>query len=157
MTTGDAYDLIPHLTDDENAPGPKLVTTGLIEPRACLWGQQPCRYLKKDYHHPRLTLSSALTPSLAKRAARAQRPKIIVAGLARQLEAFLDPTGQYLGAVSTFSIYHPNDDPAELSTLLDHLLSPQVSNHLITHLGANGLRGRHITLKKSFLRDLPLL
>jgi SAM-dependent methyltransferase len=156
MTTADAYDLIPHLIDDPHAPGPKLITTGLIEPRQCLWGQAPCRYLKKDYQHPRLTLSPNLTHSLATRAQNAKRPKILLAGLAKKIEAFLDPTGQYIGAVSTYSIYHPQDNLQALDQLLNHLLSPPTTQHLIHHLGANALRGKHITLKKQFLQSLPL-
>lgn len=34
-------------------------------------------------------------------------------------EAFLDPTGQCIGAVSTYSIYHPTDDIAALNYVLD--------------------------------------
>jgi methylase of polypeptide subunit release factors len=156
MTAGDAYDVVPHLIDNEQGTGLKLVTTGLIEPNQCLWGQVSCRYLKKNYLHPRIKLSGDLSPSLAIRVKNAARPKILVAGLSRKIEAFLDDKGQYLGAVSTFTIYHPQDDIAALSHLLQHLLSPATTEHLISHLGANGLRGRHITVKKSFLRDLRL-
>ncbi|MDB5324045.1 MAG: type modification enzyme [Phycisphaerales bacterium] len=156
MIAADAYNLIPHLTDDANAPGLKLVTTGLIEPRQCLWGQRPCRYLKKDYRHPRLIPSDNLTRSLASRVTNARRPKILLAGLAKKIEAFLDPTGDYIGAVSTYSIYHPTDDTAALTRLLNHLLNPAATQHFISHLGANALRGRHITLKKSYLLNLQL-
>jgi hypothetical protein len=156
MTAADAYDLVPHLIDDPTAPGPKLVTTGLIDPNVCHWGQRPCRYLKKDYQHPRLDLSKPLTRSLEKRIATARRPKILIAGLAKKIEAFLDPTGEFIGAVSTFSIYHPNDDEQALSALLKKLLSPATTTHFVTHLGANALRGRHVTVKKIFLRNLPI-
>src|SRR5258706_413408 len=116
----------------------------------------PSRYLKKDYQSPRLHLSNPFTRSLGKRIATARRPKILVAGLAKKIEAFLDPAGEYIGAVSTFSIYHPTDDIAALSTLLEKLLSPATTTHFVNHLGANALRGRHVTLKKSFLRNLPI-
>jgi SAM-dependent methyltransferase len=156
MIAADAYDLIPHLCDAEHAPGPKLVTTGLIEPNACLWGQRRCRYLKKDYQHPRLDCSRPLTRSLAKRIVTARRPKILVAGLAKKIEAFLDLAGEYIGAVSTFSIYHPTDDVDALSTVLETLLSPATTSHFINDLGANALRGRHVTVKKTFLRAIQI-
>jgi SAM-dependent methyltransferase len=156
MTAAEAYDLFPHLTDAPEARGLKFVTTGLIDPRACLWGATPCRYLKRDFRHPRLMPADTLPRSLARRAQNARRPKILVAGLAKRIEAFLDPVGQYIGAVSTYTIHHPTDDVAALAHLLEHLLAPATTQHLILHLGANGLRGRHITVKKSFLRDLPL-
>jgi hypothetical protein len=156
MTAGEAYDLLPHLADSPDGLGLRLATTGLIDPRACLWGQRPCRYLKRDYRHPRLTLSPELPPSLKRRAQNARRPKILLAGLAKRIEAFLDPAGDYIGAVSTYSIHHPTDDLSQLDRLLTHLLAPGTTDRLIHHLGANGLRGRHITVKKTFLRDLPL-
>jgi hypothetical protein len=156
MTAADAYDLLPHLADAPDAPGLKFITTGLIEPRACLWGEKPCRYLKRDFRHPHLPPSPSLPSSLQRRAQNARRPKILLAGLAKRIEAFLDPAGDYIGAVSTYSIHHPTDDTAALAKLLDHLLAPATTDRLIHHLGANGLRGRHITVKKSFLRDLPL-
>jgi hypothetical protein len=34
-------------------------------------------------------------------------------------EAFLDPISQCIGAVSTYSIYHPTDDIAALNYVLD--------------------------------------
>jgi SAM-dependent methyltransferase len=156
MIAADAYHLVPLIVDDADAPGVKLVTTGLIDPRACHWGRRPCRYLRRDYLHPRVTPGGPLTKSLAGRLATARRPKVILAGLTRRMEAFLDLCGEYIGAVSTYSIYHPRDDAAALEKLLDHLLSPSTTEHLIRQLGANGLRGRHITLKKEFLKALPL-
>jgi hypothetical protein len=156
MTAGDAYDLLPHLVDDAHGAGPKLVTTGLIEPRESRWGRKRCRYLKRDFTHPRVAAGAALTRSLAARVANARRPKVLVAGLARRMEAWLDAGGEAVGAVGTFSIYHPADDVAALGRLLDHLLSPAATAHLIEHLGANAMRGRHITVKREFLRGLPM-
>jgi SAM-dependent methyltransferase len=158
MTAGDAYDLLPHLVDSEAGPGLKFTTTGLIDPRRCLWGTRRCRYLRHDFNYPRIpdSTETALTPSLARPLARARRPKILVAGLARRVEAFLDAAGEHLGAVSTFSIFHPQDDVEALRELLDQLLSPRVSVDLMRSLGANAMRGRHITMKKSYLHALPI-
>ncbi|MEZ0263679.1 MAG: class I SAM-dependent DNA methyltransferase [Phycisphaerae bacterium] len=156
LTAGDAYDLLQHLVDSADGPGQKLLTTGLIDPRVSRWGGATCRYLKRDFAHPRVDPAAALTPSLARRVAQSRRPKILVAGLAKRFEAVLDAAGEYLGAVSTFSIFHPADDVAALARLLDHLLSPAMTDHLVASLAGNALRGRHITLKKRFLLDLPI-
>lgn len=156
MTAADAYDALPHLVDDPAAPGQRFITTGLINPRENLWGARTCRYLRRTFNHPRLPDNRELTRSLARRLAQSHRPKILLAGLAKRLEAFLDESGQCIGAVSTFSIYHPTDDVAALRGLLDHLLSPAATEHLVAHLAANALRGRHITLKKTYLLDVPI-
>lgn len=157
MTAGEAYDVLPHLVESEFGPGMKFTTTGLIDPRRCLWGARRCRYLRQDFRFPRVPelTTPGLSPSLTRRLALARRPKILIAGLARRIEAFLDAAGEHLGAVSTFSISHPKDDVPALGELLDHLLSPGVSIDFVRSLGANGMRGRHITMKRSYLRALP--
>jgi SAM-dependent methyltransferase len=156
MTAAQAYDLLPHLRDSPTTPGQRLLTTGLINPNTHLWGQTPCRYLKNDFQHPIIPDDAPLPQSLARRIQKSKRPKILLAGLAKKLEPFLDTQGQYTGAVSTFSIYHPTDDLHALRALHQHLLRPTTTQHLIQHLGANALRGDHITLKKAFLQNLPL-
>ena len=156
MTAADAYHLLPHLADCQHSPGQKLITTGLINPNTPLWGATTCRYLKRDFTHPIIPESAPLPTSLAKRIAKSKRPKILLAGLSRTLESFLDETGQYTGAVATFSIYHPADDLAALRALNAHLLQPATTQTIKHHLGANALRGQHITLKKPFLQNLPL-
>jgi hypothetical protein len=155
MTTGDAYDVVPSVVDDEHGSSPKLITTGLIEPGFCLWGQTKCRYLKHDYEHPRIDGAGALSKSLQKRLARSRRPKILVAGLTKRIECFLDEKGEYVGAVSTYSILHPDDDVVELERLCQQLLSEQASERFRAVLGGNAMGGGNITMKKTFLAAFP--
>jgi len=156
MTTGDAYDAVAHLVDDANAVGMRFVNTGLIDPNVCHWGQQYCRYLKRDYRYPVLVDSPRLTSSLRRRMLLAKRPKIIVAGLTKRIECFLDEDGKYIGAVSTFSLYHPTDDLAVLWAACDTLLADSTSENFVAALGGTGLRGQHITVTKRFLQSVPL-
>lgn len=156
MTTGDAYDAVAYLVDDANVIGMRFVTTGLIDPNVCKWGEQGCRYLKRDYRHPVLVDSPQLTPSLRRRVQMAKRPKIIVAGLTKRIECFLDESGTYIGAVATFSIYHPTDDLAALRAACDALLAESTSEHFVAALGGTGLRGQHITMTKRFLQNICL-
>jgi hypothetical protein len=155
MTTGDAYDVVPAVVDEEQGESPKLVTTGLIEPGFCLWGQATCRYLKRDFAHPRIVESGPLSKSLTKRLARSRRPKILVAGLTKRIECFLDREGEYIGAVSTYSIFHPADDLSELEALCDQLLSEEASERFRSILGGNAMGGGNITMKKTFLAAFP--
>ena len=154
MTAGDAYDCLPNVVDSQNGPGPKLLTTGLIEPEQSLWGTQDCRYLKHKFQHPRLQPSST-TRSIQKRIARAKRPKIVVAGLSKSIECLLDEVGEYIGAVSTYSIYHPKDDIEALRRLCQHLLRTETTTAFHDELGANAMGGGSITMKRTFLEDLP--
>lgn len=156
MTAGDAYDVVPFLVDDPDGDASRLVTTGLIDPGLCLWGSTPCRYLKRDYRHPRVEPRPGLSKSLSRRLALARRPKILVAGLSRVIECFLDHRGEYVGAVSTYSIFHPHDDLVALEALAGYLLSPRVTALFRATLGANALGGGNTTMKKEFLKKIPL-
>jgi len=155
MTTADAYDVVPWVLDEREGSHPKLVTTGLIEPGYCLWGSAKCRYLKRDLHYPRIDRSGGLTKSLRRRTELSTRPKLLVAGLSKCIECFLDGNGEYIGAVSTYSIFHPDDDVASLEALCAELLSEAASLRFVNELGGNAMGGGSITMKKSFLALFP--
>jgi hypothetical protein len=86
---------------------------------------------------------------------RSRRPKILVAGLSKCVECFVDLRGEYVGAVSTFSIYDPQDDVGQLQALAAELLTPAVTERFRTELGSSAMGGGSITMKKGFLADLP--
>lgn len=154
MTAADAYNVLPFIKDVEKGRGQRLVTTGLIEPGECLWGKDRCRYLKRVFQFPRIVDAKNLPPTIRRRWEASHRPKVVVAGLASRLEAFLDAEGRYQGAVSTYSIFHPENDVAELRRLCDFLNSPESSQRLRRELGANALGGGSITVKKEWLKQL---
>lgn len=156
MTTGMAYDLLAAVTDEPVKDGLRLVTTGLIDPGVCYWGQRVCRYLKQRFEHPSINHLVELPAYLASRLEKVRRPKILVAGLSTRVEAFLDEKGIYCGAISTYTIVHPNDDVLSLRQLCEHLNSKQASKLLQVQLGAHAMGGGRITLTKNFLQQLPL-
>lgn len=170
----DFYALREHLEDARAGTGPALITTGLIEPGESLWGKAPCRYAKQDRLHPRLVLEH-MDASLRRKVERQLVPKILVAGLARRVEALLDREGALVGAIQTFMIT-PRDAaltriaqrkcaaglPAQrgavaaLEELCEWLNSGAAAEHLRRSLGANALSGGNISLRPDFLRALPL-
>jgi N-6 DNA Methylase len=162
MTTGEAYELQPFILDVvslsnlDSCQGSKLVTTGLIDPHQCFWGDRTCRYLGKDYQFPVVALDLTMPKSLQRRLLKAHRPKIIVAGLTRKLECFLDAQGEFIGAKSTFTILHPEDEVAALEQLCDYLLSETAQHFFRAELGANAVGGGDIVMKKAFLQSLRI-
>jgi hypothetical protein len=156
MTTADAYAIKPHVTDDRNGVGLKLVTTGLIDPFLCKWGETRCRYLGLDLVCPRIASDSAFPAALQRRLRNARRPKLLLAGLCDRIEAFLDGEGQYVGAVSTFSVFHPTDSVNALSRLCEWLNSPQATSLIRAELGAASVGGHYMTIKKKTLQTLPI-
>jgi SAM-dependent methyltransferase len=153
MTVADAYEARSLLSDSEEGPGARLLTTGLVDPGRSLWGERECRFLGRRLRHPRLAHAS--TPSLQKRILRSRRPKVLVAGLGKRIESLLDAEGLYLGAVSTFAIHHPLDDLRELQSVQRALSSEFATRRFRVILGANALGGGSVTMKKSFLAEFP--
>jgi len=155
MTAGEAYELLPHLCEGDEASTPRFTTTGLIDPAVSHWGIKTCRYLGRRFQRPTFNAES-LPEALGRRVARMSRPKVLVAGLSTRVEAFLDEHCDHIGAVSTYSIFHAQDDLAELGRLCDHLNSDTAAESLRHELGATALGGGRITLTKRFLNGLRL-
>jgi hypothetical protein len=150
LTVAEAYNLAQKLIDRKVGAGYKLLTTGLIDREKSLWGDVPCRYLKKKYAHPRAPARSLS----ATRNAMARKPKIIVAGLSRVIECFLDETAEYAGSVGTYTITHPTDDRRMLRRAMQRLHSKEISTRFRQELGSAALGGGNITLTKRFLRQV---
>lgn len=156
MTTGEAYAIREHLVDDPTASELRLITSRLIDPGRCRWGETPCRYLGQHFTHPALSAEAVLSPSLQRRVRSAYRPKLLVATLANQLEAYVDARGRDLGAVSTLLVFHADDQIAELMRLCDWLHSPSANDWLRAEIGAASVGHGYMTLTKRVLARLPL-
>jgi hypothetical protein len=158
MTTQIAYDIQPHLIEDNGCGFPRLVTTGLIDPFVCLWGNATCRYLKRDYLRPVISTEDDLPDRVTKRLALKSTPKILVAGVAgpgNRIEAFLDEEGCYVGAVSTYTITHSASCIRSLRALCNYLNSDEVALKVQTLLSASAMGSGLLTIPKTFLQDLP--
>ena len=151
----DFYALKPFVVDDERGCGPRLVTTGLIEPQQVLWGTAVCRYGGRDYLHPRLDIR-AMPDALQRKVEQQRGAKILVAGLARRMEAVLDRIGDLVGAVQTFRLTPRRGGVRAMSLLTRYLNSPEATAWLRRRLGGNALSGGNISLRAEFLRTLPL-
>jgi hypothetical protein len=90
------YALVPAVSDD--ADGPPLVPSGLIDPGQCLWGERPVRFAKQVFQHPRVDVSK-LTGRFPAWAARKLVPKVLVANQTKVVEAVADPDGAWLPGV----------------------------------------------------------
>lgn len=156
MTTGEAYEIREHLRDDPTANNLRLITSRLIDPDTCRWGQVACRYLGQTYTHPALDAHPSFPLALQRRLTSSRRPKLLVAGLANRLEAYLDEQGRDLGAVSTWTIFHPHDDLDALRQLCRWLHSSTVHDWLRAELGAASVGHGYMTITKHALRRLPL-
>jgi len=157
--TGAAYQLAPLVTDDVGGPGARLVTTGALDRYVCTWGRAPIRYLHKTYDHPRwpngergCDVPAAVTYALE----RQRGPKILIGGLTAVLECWLDTRGEAAGVVSTWVIAPGEGVTLDgLSMVLTVLNSATFSRIYMARYGARSMSGRHTTIYKQALREMP--
>jgi hypothetical protein len=95
--------------------GWRFVTVRLITRHRSGWGLTPARFLNNVYQRPVLPRSASVPVA---RAALYSRPKIIVAGLSRNVKAMLDQKGIYAGSVGTLSAIPLEGDPALVRRIL---------------------------------------
>lgn len=110
------YALVGAVAD--GADGPPLITSGLIDPGVCHWGQRRVRFAKRDFAAPRVDLA-ALTGRFPAWAARKLVPKVLIANQTKVIEAVADADGAWLPGVPV-STATPTDAGAvwELAAVL---------------------------------------
>jgi SAM-dependent methyltransferase len=151
------YGLIPFVREaGAGHDGPRLLTSGLIEPLASAWGARPCRFGGVRYEAPVVDLAALRTadPRLGAWAEARLRPKLIVATQAKIIEACVDLDGTALNTVPTIAAL-PHD-PAALWRLLAALLAPPVARAAASAAYGAALSAGAIKLRAREVAALPL-
>jgi predicted RNA methylase len=138
----------------------RFLTVRLISRYRSRWGSMEARFLGRRLRSPVLPKNaSGLKP---RRAARYDRPKIVVAGLSRLVKAVCDATGEIAGSVGTLSAVPLGaacDGRADALALLRRgtllLNSDWITAIHRARRGAVALAGGSIPLLKGDLADLP--
>jgi hypothetical protein len=151
------YALIPAVADD--ADGPPLVTSGLIDPGVNLWGERSVKFAKRSFAAPRVDLSR-LDGRFTDWARRKLVPKVLVANQTRVVEAVADPDGAWLPGVPVTTVTPSGSiDPTEATDLVWQIaavLTSPVAAALTWHHGAGtGLSTTTVRLTPSGLAALP--
>lgn len=132
--------------------GPPLVTSGLIDPARCRWGQRPVRFAKQLHDAPRIELER-LDDRMRRWAERKLVPKVLVANQTRIIEAVADPTGAWLPGVPVTTIVPATGtSPEEIAAVLT---SPMASAWAWERAAGTGLSARSIRLGPALLAELP--
>ena len=135
--------------------GPPLVTSGLIDPGRCLWGERPVRFAKQRFSAPRIDLG-ALDPKMSRWAAQRLVPKVLIANQTSIIEAVCDPDGAWLPGVPVVSAY-PLDPASAVRTAWEVaavLGAPTVSVWAWHRRGGTGLSSDTIRIGPTLLADL---
>lgn len=144
------YALVPAVSDD--ADGPPLVTSGLIDPGECHWGRRPVRFAKRDFDHPRVDLG-LLTGRFPAWAERKLVPKVLVANQTRIIEAVADPDGAWLPGVPVTTVTPAaGEDVREIAAVLT---SPVASVAAWQHGAGTGLSTTSVRIGPASLAATP--
>jgi N-6 DNA Methylase len=144
------YALVPAVGDDVD--GPPLVTSGLIDPGVCHWGNRPVRFAKRDFDRPRVDLGK-LTGRFPAWAARKLVPKVLVANQTRIIEAVADPDGAWLPGVPVTTVTPASGhDVWEVAAVLT---SPVASIAAWQHGAGTGLSTTSVRIGPASLAATP--
>ncbi len=158
------YGLVPAVGD--HAEGPRLITSGLIDPGRSLWGRRPITFARQRWERPRVDRSS-LDPKMQEWARRRLVPKVLVANQTRIVEAVCDDRGDWLPAVPVIAVYPTgahwddvDDVPADVLAgaaweIAAVLCSPFVSAWLWHRGAGTGLSASSIRVSPVVLAELP--
>jgi hypothetical protein len=150
------YALVPAVDDDTD--GPPLVTSGLIDPLVCSWGDRRVKFNKRWFEAPRVDLRR-LEGRFPAWAERKLVPKVLVANQTKMVEAVADVDGAWLPGVPVTSIVPLAEDRdvarREVREIEAILCSP-VAAALCWHAGGGtGLSSQAVRLSPSVLGAVP--
>ena len=152
-TVREAYAIQPRISEQRGrAAALRFVNSGLIDRYASSWSQRPCRYLKRTYDRPVVTATAArhLPP---KRLAQARAPKLVLAGMTRVLECFVDSAGEWLAGKSTTLVLGGALDLRYLAALLNSRL---ITYYFLGEYGGNRLQGGYLRIGPPQVRTIPI-
>jgi hypothetical protein len=146
------YGLIPAVGD--HPTGPRLVTSGVIDPDRCSWGERPVIFYRRRFARPRVDVSR-LDEKMQRWANRLAVPKVLIANQTRVLECVVDRDGTMLPSVPVITARPSRPGDAELSALGAVLSSPLVSALLWHTAAGTGLSARSIRIRPAALAAVP--
>ena len=144
------YGLVPAVVEDGD--GPRLVTSGLVDPGHCGWGERPITFARQRFCRPTVDLDR-LSPAMRRWADAMLAPKVLVANQTKVIEAVADTEGRWLPGVPLISVRPAAG--ADVSSLVAALTSPVASAWAWHHAAGTGLSSSVLRLGPRWLADLP--
>ena len=138
----------------ERPTGPRFVTSGLIDPLHCAWGQRSLRFGRTSYRRPRVDLAALSTP-MRDWAAAMTVPKVVIANQTRIIECIADPDGTILPGVPTITARPLDGEAATAWEVATVLTSPVASAFAWRHAAGTGLSGRSLRLSPRLVAAIP--
>lgn len=158
------YGLVGHVIEapdplagaDREPPGlAPLVTSGLVDPGRCCWGQRPASFARQRYDRPVVDLESlAAAGGRAASWVRALAvPKVVVANQTRVGEAAVDELGGWVASTPTVAVVAA---PARLWEVAAVICSPVGTIAALAATAGSARAGDAIRHSVASISDLPL-
>lgn len=144
------YGLLDHVAED--GAGAPLITSGLIDPVHCAWGERPTRIGGRTWSRPTVDVDALDEPLQTWFGAR-RVPKLLVAGQTKVVEVVVDERGDLLPSVPVVSVEAPVEHLWDLAAALS---APPVTAWLLERTIGSGLSADAVRLSAKLLLQVPL-
>ncbi|MDE1152832.1 MAG: Eco57I restriction-modification methylase domain-containing protein [Micavibrio sp.] len=154
-TVSEAYEVKKFLVEAENSSLKyfKLTNTGTIDPYRCAWGVENTQYIKDKYKTPIVEEGDVKKMNL-RRFEQSKSAKLIVAGMSKTIECFLDSKGEYLAGKSTSIVLDKSLD--KLAYVAGVLNSNVAGFWLNTNYKSLKMAGGYINVGNNEVRKVPV-
>jgi hypothetical protein len=142
------YSLVPFVREAEAGDAP-LITSGLVDPLVCRWGERPARFARRRWDAPALPVDD-----LPAWAAKLRGPKVLVATQTRVVEAMADELGELVPCTPVLSVVPTGE--LDLWHLLAVLLAPPVSAWALHEARGAAMASDALKLSAAQVRRVPL-
>lgn len=146
---------IKEYSENINESFKKLINTGTVDPYTSLWGVAKTRLIKKTYTKP-IILDTNIAQINPKRLKQANSKKIVIAGMSKRIECFVDTEGEYMAVAPTIVILDSSDNKINLKTLAGILNSKLISfwykHWFKTLVMSNGF----LSIRKDTIKAIPI-
>ncbi|MCB1017239.1 MAG: N-6 DNA methylase [Acidimicrobiales bacterium] len=149
------YGLAPHVREATGAAGERpLVTSGLLDPAHCGWGEVEARFAKRRWRAPVVDPSEvgAADPALGRWLADRLVPKVLVATQTRVVEAAADVEGRWVPSTPVIAV---PASPERIWHVLAALLAPPVSAWALRLTAGTALSPDAVKLSAAQVRAVP--
>ncbi|MAG44692.1 hypothetical protein CL633_02280 [bacterium] len=153
-TVGEAYEIKKIIRNyDGEKDYFKFINTGTIDRYTSLWAHKKTQYIKASYNKP-IATKKQLKNLLPKRCKDSKSCKVIVAGMTKKLECFLDEKGEYFAGKSTVIIQSNTLDLKFVLAVLNSKLLSFIYRNIFKSLS---LQGGYLRIGVPQIKKLPLI
>ena len=156
-TVSEAYEMkniISDLKDNKtNDDYFKFINTGTIDRYISLWDKGKTQYIKQSYLKP-IVRKNNLKKVFPMRYKESSRQKIIIAGMVKKFECFLDDAGVYLAGKSTTIVESEKIDVKFILGILNSKLITFIYKNIFKSLS---LAGGYLRIGSPQLKQLPII